>query len=188
MPPSIDMTNAKFDKLTVLKKDDTQTAKTLGAYWICQCECGGLRIVQRILLTGGRIKSCKACARQGPHNKREKKTATGSLNTLISNYINGANRRNLKWSLTDDEAALLFQESCHYCGLSPSQTINSMRGGRSRPDTYLHGGIDRKDPKLGYSKENCVPCCKTCNHAKAIMTYEEFINYINRLKSFERLY
>lgn len=42
-------------------------------------------------------------------------------------------------------------EVCHYCD-----------GGL--PETGH--GLDRKDSSLGYSPENCVPCCKACNEIR----------------------
>ena len=31
---------------------------------------------------------------------------------------------------------------------------------------------------LGYTVENCLPCCQICNGAKSDMTYEEFMSWI----------
>ena len=42
-------------------------------------------------------------------------------------------------------------EICHYCGGALPETGH---------------GLDRKDSSLGYSPENCVPCCKACNEIR----------------------
>jgi hypothetical protein len=46
---------------------------------------------------------------------------------------------------------------------------------------YLYNGIDRVDNTLGYSKENCVSCCKICNYMKQVLTLEEFYSHIRRI-------
>lgn len=36
--------------------------------------------------------------------------------------------------------------------------------------------LDRKDPAVGYQKDNCVVCCALCNRAKGDnFSYEEFL-------------
>ncbi len=75
-----------------------------------------------------------------------------------STYRRGANTRGLTFQLTKDEFKKLIAESCHYCGLEQAR------------------GIDRKDNKGGYTTENCLPCCKTCNRMKWTSGYEEFLD------------
>lgn len=51
-----DLTGKKFGKLTVIGLDESrQTRKT---YWICQCECGGIKSARSDSLLCGAIKSC----------------------------------------------------------------------------------------------------------------------------------
>jgi len=45
----IDLTNQKFGKLTVLKRDLNNPKK--GTYWICQCDCGKIVSLRRDVLT-----------------------------------------------------------------------------------------------------------------------------------------
>ena len=49
---------------------------------------------------------------------------------------------------------------CHYCG-------------GSLP--VLGSGIDRKNPALGYTIGNCIPCCELHNKMKWIMDYDTFL-------------
>lgn len=46
---------------------------------------------------------------------------------------------------------------------------------------YIANGIDRVDSSKGYTKENCIPCCRPCNVAKLDRTQEEFINHAYRI-------
>ena len=50
-----DLTGQKFGRLTVVGLDDKNTRKT---YWICQCECGGIKSARSDSLLCGAIKSC----------------------------------------------------------------------------------------------------------------------------------
>jgi len=47
-------------------------------------------------------------------------------------------------------------------------------------------GVDRVDNTKGYTKENCVPCCKICNRLKSDLTKEEFEEYQKRVKEFNK--
>lgn len=44
-----------------------------------------------------------------------------------------------------------------------------------------YNGIDRIDDSIGYTIDNCVTCCRTCNWAKGNKDYSEFLFYIDRL-------
>jgi len=77
-------------------------------------------------------------------------------------YKSRAQKRNLEWSLTDEQANALFSEPCMYCG-GPG------------------GGIDRMDNTRGYTLDNCQPCCKTCNFMKLKMGAEEFVEQAVRI-------
>lgn len=51
-----DLTGQKFGRLTVIGLDESKnTRKT---YWICQCECGGIKSARSDSLLCGAIKSC----------------------------------------------------------------------------------------------------------------------------------
>jgi hypothetical protein len=69
----------------------------------------------------------------------------------IYNYKDGAKKRNLLFTLTDNECLKLFSKKCYYCGF-----INQSHG----------IGIDRADNTKGYIKSNCIPCCTQCNIMK----------------------
>ena len=42
-------------------------------------------------------------------------------------------------------------------------------------------GIDRIDNNIGYTNENSVPCCKTCNFAKNILSESQFYLWIKKI-------
>lgn len=79
------------------------------------------------------------------------------------------------------EYANLIKQNCFYCGDEPSK-IKKFYGERLN-----YHGIDRLDSSIGYSYENCVPCCTGCNSSKMRLSYEEFIKHIQRISEFLKL-
>lgn len=85
-----------------------------------------------------------------------------------------AKRRGLSVEITVEEyAVIIASRICTYCeGAFP----------------ILGHGVDRKDSALGYTKENCVPCCGACNRIKnELLTYEEMLAVAKLLKEMRKL-
>ena|SRR5271166_6104696 len=79
------------------------------------------------------------------------------------------------------EEFLEFMETpfCVYCGDPVKWTQHNV--GKYGAATNL----DRKDSSKGYSKENCVVCCRTCNLVKSnVFTFDEFCVMMLALKAF----
>lgn len=77
-----------------------------------------------------------------------------------------AKRREIEFSLTIEQYNSLPKE-CYYCG------------------TKEDIGVDRLNSDLGYTQENCVPCCPKCNYTKReILTPEEMLEAIKSLKHY----
>lgn len=68
--------------------------------------------------------------------------------SALKDYKTGAKKRGYTWGLTDDEFLKMLTQPCFYCDFVPAQ------------------GVDRVDNALGYTEENCEPCCTWCNKAK----------------------
>jgi len=84
---------------------------------------------------------------------------------------NAAKQRAYFWELSIDQAGFCYTQPCHYCGDMPNGKLN---------------GIDRQDSSVGYTIENIVPCCPTCNYAKLEMSPEEFIWHCNKVAQFNK--
>ena len=84
-------------------------------------------------------------------------------------------------TLTKEDVRNLIQQPCHYCGVLPNHYRVLNCGQWSRTSTVPTHGIDRKDSALGYTKENCVPCCSTCNYLKRDMEYTIFLKLIKTI-------
>ena len=77
-----------------------------------------------------------------------------------------AKKKNWLFDLSLEQFRDLFWEHpCFYCG-QPSL-----------------GGIDRVDNKLGYTINNCVPCCWSCNKIKSSKTIGELKENLVRLSA-----
>jgi hypothetical protein len=147
--------------------------------WLLQCDCGNITTgIASGLKRGDKIScGCAKKARIGNFNKLPE--GQSSINRLFHNYNVGARRRNLVFELTKELFCEIILLNCHYCGIVPSTSSAPIIKTSNGSITY--NGIDRKEPSIGYTLENVVPCCKNCNYAKSNMTYLEFYDYINRL-------
>lgn len=56
--PFIDLTGQKFNRLTVIKKDEEKSKQHKRPYWLCKCDCGKEKIIAGISLKNGATKSC----------------------------------------------------------------------------------------------------------------------------------
>ena len=176
------LTNAlgkRFGMLVVLRFVSRIKGRS---HWWCKCDCGVETEVSLVRLTKSRPKGIVSCGcinskRISEMNRLPKGVA--ALNSLYIHYKNSAKDRNLSFKLTKEEFIELTQSLCHYCGVSPSQECKGRNHG-----SYMYNGIDREDSKKGYTIENCVPCCKTCNFAKNNLSLEEFLAWIDRLVKF----
>jgi 5-methylcytosine-specific restriction endonuclease McrA len=84
---------------------------------------------------------------------------TKSKKYKFSAYRNMAKGRDLPFMLSFEEFESFWQKSCFYCG-----------------DGIDTVGIDRVDSDLGYTMQNCVPCCRSCNQAKNDLSQNEFFD------------
>lgn len=85
----------------------------------------------------------------------------------------------------------LVTKNCHYCN-APPKRFNAFEEGVRIWNKKLHpegtefstifvNGVDRFDSSKGYTTENSVPCCRTCNVAKLDNSYQEFMDWIDKV-------
>ena len=87
-----------------------------------------------------------------------------SLAGRYKSMVKGSSRR----ATTDKTVTLTFEEYCEVVK-DPCFYCNGFF-----PPVVAGGGIDRMDNNLGYSRENVVSCCWSCNSIKnSILTAEE---------------
>jgi hypothetical protein len=141
----------------------------------CECDCGTCKTIRKEALTNGQSKSC-GCLRTEISKKRNTKHGRSEAAFLghYRSYKGGASRRNLQFDLTEEEFILLSSKNCSYCGCDPIE-FRSKRVGENKLSGYVANGIDRMDNRRGYSKDNVVTCCPTCNGMKSKMGRSDFI-------------
>jgi hypothetical protein len=91
-----------------------------------------------------------------------------------------ARRRHVVDMSFEDFLTFVHIDKCHYCS-KPIFFIPYNRGKGKRSSVNL----DRKNSDIGYSKDNCVVCCMSCNRGKnKLFTYEEWVVMTTALKEF----
>jgi len=182
----IDLTGEKFDRLKVLRAlprepgDLSFSPRTVK--WLCKCKCGNEIVAIANNLHAKKVRSC-GCLRDEACTKTAKSRAFPDLqsakNYLFHMYTRGAEKRELEFSLSKEEFLVLTSQNCHYCGIEPLQKVAATA---NNPDlVYFYNGVDRKDNAIGYTLQNCTPCCGKCNFLKRSTSYEVFVARIRRI-------
>ena len=170
----INLVGSKFDRLTVVKQHIRRNPSNK-VMWVCKCDCGETVAITGNGLMSGTTRSC-GCLKIEAITKLGKKYSLtrgkASFNSLYRKYKEGAKKRNLEFTLTEEEFEELTKSKCFYCDALPKQRSHT----KSYKGAYIYNGIDRVNNKVGYVEENCVPCCGTCNRLKGTMELPEFIN------------
>lgn len=94
------------------------------------------------------------------------------LRRRVSKLKASAKQRNIPIRLMAYEYESLLSQGCHYCGTS----LVSQNG------TCL----DRLDSNKGYTLQNVVPCCGICNRAKGVLSFDEFVSWIEKAYKFQQ--
>ena len=101
-------------------------------------------------------------------------TTKDPVKRKLKHYQYEARKNNYEWSLTFDEFQNLITQPCKYCGDSS--------GGEN-----CYRGIDRINNSLGYTLQNCVPCCKLCNLMKYVYPVDQFLTQCKAIANCQTL-
>lgn len=191
-----DITGVRYSSLVVIKRLPSQERKQ--SSWLCLCDCGNECIRRGTALRYGSSISC-GCLQSIGQNPNYLKSCT---KWLIRMYSGGAKSRNLSFKLSDEEFMKIAQNPCHYCGFNGRDwgalwfaeklrriEIKTTARCDLRADSFslIANGIDRLRNDEGYSPDNCVPCCATCNFMKKDMTEQNFLAHIAEIHSYRLL-
>lgn len=145
---------------------------TTNATWLCECVCGNKKYVRANHLLNGKSLSC------GCYGNKKGLT---SRNNMIYRYKYNARYRNIQWDLSDEQTINLLMGNCHYCNTTPNNSHSISQSG----GTFVYNGIDRMNNDAGYNHNNCVSCCKICNHMKSDTEYNMFLKWVKQLVEFQ---
>lgn len=174
---AIDITGQKFNHLTAVRPAGKQGSNG-SLRWLFKCDCGKHKITRGCEVRAGKIKSCGCLLKYNKGTWRA--TNESAIRSLFSGYKSQARTRGLFFSLNYKSFKKLTSSDCYYCGIKPSQ-IRKAQTKRTGVKPYIYNGIDRLDSAKGYIENNCVSCCKYCNHAKSNMNKDDFLNLIERI-------
>lgn len=138
-------------------------------YWVCECECGTVKEILSNNLRTGATKSC-GCFAEGMPSKVRLPDNHSDVTDIIAAYKVRARNNSREFSLTREQVVGLIAQPCYYCGAIPS---NETKRGNRKP--LLYNGLDRRDNNAGYTIDNVVPCCKSCNCKKHTMEENVFV-------------
>ncbi len=178
------LVNKRYTRLLVVSQAESN--KHGHTKWNCLCDCGNTIIAYASDLKRGGRPSCGCLKSEKLSALRKLPIGQAGLNNMFAQYRKNAINRNISFDLTHIEFSNLIDKNCHYCGVGPKLKAfgDNRMSQRNVNGNFIYTGIDRKDSNQGYHYENCVTCCKTCNFAKNDMSYNEFIEYLDRLTTY----
>jgi len=173
-----DRIGMRFGRLVIIELSEHRD-KGRNTYYECLCDCGKQKTVQYAGLTSGDIASC-GCLLKDYQLGRTLEAweaayrlfKTNTRNRIKQAKDNKLGEKKFELTLTLEEYKEIASSSCFYCGDSPQLWKRKM---------INVNGIDRSNNNIGYIKDNCVACCKTCNRAKHAMTLSEWEAWISRI-------
>lgn len=155
----------KFNSLTVIERLIEKGRGAFEGDYICQCDCGRKKKYRGTQIISETVKTC-GCG-------RNKGIRHNGISLVMNSYRVNAKKRKLVFELLREEVAIIIESPCVYCGKENTNKTQPYKCLRES-DLYYHNGIDRVDNSKGYTKENCVPCCKLCNHMKWDLSIKEW--------------
>lgn len=96
-----------------------------------------------------------------------------AINMLYSAYRKKIIKAKKPFTLSRDDLRRLIFSRCHYCGAvgSNARKMNGVY--------FYYNGVDRIDSVGGYTPDNSVPCCASCNRAKMAMPRDKFLSWVS---------
>lgn len=173
-----DLIGKKFGKLTVLRfvGYDGKSSKNR-SWWECQCECGKVKNLSRDGLINAKTRSC-GCERLNRYPNREIRL----YKRYYTVYKSNAKLKKREFNLDFEMFISITKQDCFYCGTSPNKVfIDRDRKDLLSDTTIKCNGVDRVDSLKGYTLDNVVPCCQTCNLMKLDMSTDAFLSKIEQI-------
>lgn len=181
-----ELLNKKFGRLLVIGFAGTKKISYKNHYkmWNCLCDCGKHITVESRRLNAGNTTSC-GCNYRKIDNFDINKSIL--FNRFCRNhyniYIQNAKVRKIKFDLTIEEFSSIVIKECFYC--SHKGFLNTLAC-KTRSISFPINGIDRRNNKDYYHISNCVPCCKFCNRLKLASNEDQFHEWLDNIKQYNK--
>jgi hypothetical protein len=141
----------------------------------CVSCCSVCNIMKKDMDVGSFIRKCCEIYDYNFHLSEDLERLSYHKNRKLSNktnpsfykYMSNAENRNIKFLLQKQEFDDILSYDCYYCGKDSK-------------------GIDRRDNNIGYEIDNCVACCKYCNHIKKELDYDVLLEHISKIEQHTR--
>lgn len=102
-----DLTGLKFGRLTVLSRAPND--QTRHVRWLCRCECGKEKVINRDALLSGATRSC-GCYKKEVNSEPKPELRKGNTYDLSGNYgVGYTNNTNTKFIFDKDDYDLISQ-------------------------------------------------------------------------------
>mgnify|MGYP000331858296 CR=1 FL=1 len=120
---------------------------------------------------------CKKCHIADVTNRRNLSSKEHML--IYSRSAQGARRRGIKFDLDKEIFKSWYESSekkCCYCDITV-ETMSKIKWSPLNDRQSVLMSIDRKDSNVGYTQENIVLCCYSCNVVKnSVLSYEQMLD------------
>lgn len=179
----------KYNQLEIIS-EEIKTNKS-GRLFEVRCNCGKVEFKLAKHILSGRCKSCKSCA-----SKRTAKNYPPPINsqyvgnlgkTYFSTLRNGAEKRNLEFTITQQYAWELFVNQNGICKLSGYPINLSTKTKKCNPDySTFTASLDRIDSNKGYVEGNVQWVHKDINKLKNNLNEIDFIEMCIQIADYQR--
>lgn len=175
-----EMIGTQFGDLLVIDDwDRYKNGNTSRRMYLSVCVCGQYSISSGFRLRSGSAIRCFGCSIRA----REQTLNRYSIEERLYKLAIKKRRESWQNTLTLNQYIAIIKKECYYCGEPPVE-VSYLRNNKYTQDKqFFANGVDRLDSTLGYSKENCVPCCKSCNFMKHTLTFDQFVNRVLKIKN-----
>lgn len=167
---------ALIGSVTVLRTSFDGVRDKHRARWLCRCNiCGTENVKDEHAIRNKPATTCRCL--------NSKDTMTSGFNRVYDHYRRHSESLHRSWELSKNDVRNITSNNCFYCGRPPNNVKDKNRKAATHKgvspiskDTgkFVYNGIDRVDNEKGYTVDNVVTCCTTCNLAKRSMSVDEF--------------
>lgn len=159
-----------------------------------KCDCGKIEVRRYDHVKDGRSKSCKSCSCKETCKTNKPPVVYKGINELSKSFFNlykyGAERRNIPFEITIQDAYRKWEDQCGVCAISGIKLIlkrDMIKKGNWRVIDFegITASLDRIDSTKGYTPDNIQWVHKIVNIMKSNMTDKELIEWANIISSYQ---